>query len=294
MVFASSSRLLASFAPAFSALRTPSSSIPSSSLTSVFSARTATRHFSSSQTFQASPRTKHLSQHGNGGKLKSHSGTKKRWSPLGSGSGKAYQLTFKRGIAGKSHLNSHMARDRLNNLGGTAIKPHTPDYPSGNDLSKSYHTTNPRSPPRLRLHCARPHFELQRPFKSISRDYASLPIPNILVYVHVCRSTPHRVDKDTHVPHRCGSQQRLATIKVHSNGDIRHSNEPSSLYTASHVLDPPPHKSRHDDISMILRGYSKIGIRSGQLYSRGLVRLMSSTSRSEAQPIDAANIANRV
>ena len=55
--------------------------------------------------------------------MKSHSGTKKRWSPLGSGSGKAYQLMFKRALAGKSHLNSHMSSKRLNSLGGTALSP---------------------------------------------------------------------------------------------------------------------------------------------------------------------------
>ncbi|CBQ67848.1 related to 50S ribosomal protein L35 [Sporisorium reilianum SRZ2] len=123
MVFASTSRLLASFAkPAFGVLRAPSTASPSK-LTSSHQLFSAVRYFSSSNIAQASPRTKHLAQHGSGGKLKSHSGTKKRWSPLGSGSGKAYQLVFKRGLAGKRHLNSGMARDRLNNLGGTALSP---------------------------------------------------------------------------------------------------------------------------------------------------------------------------
>ncbi|KAF6766812.1 hypothetical protein PSEUBRA_000458 [Kalmanozyma brasiliensis GHG001] len=123
MIFASTSRLLASVAaPAFSALRSPSAA-SSSKLASPLQTLPAARPFSSSSIAASSPRTKHLAQHGSGGKPKSHSGTKKRWSPLGGGSGKAYQLTFKRGLAGKSHLNSGMARDRLNNLGGTALSP---------------------------------------------------------------------------------------------------------------------------------------------------------------------------
>ncbi|KIS72016.1 mitochondrial 54S ribosomal protein bL35m [Mycosarcoma maydis] len=127
MVFASTSRLFASFASltstrAFSGMRRVSWGRSSSRLTNEDCARTM-RQFSSSRIADASPRTKHLAQHGSGAKLKSHSGTKKRWTPLGSGSGKAYQLTFKRGLAGKSHLNSHMPRDRLNNLGGTALSP---------------------------------------------------------------------------------------------------------------------------------------------------------------------------
>ncbi|SPO20110.1 related to 50S ribosomal protein L35 [Ustilago trichophora] len=121
MVFASTSRLLASIA--FGALRTPSTVASSSKLTNPLNFGSTMRLLSTSHIAQASPRTKHLAQHGSGGKLKSHSGTKKRWSPLGSGSGKAYQLTFKRGLAGKAHLNSHMARNRLNNLGGTVLSP---------------------------------------------------------------------------------------------------------------------------------------------------------------------------
>ncbi|PWZ02581.1 hypothetical protein BCV70DRAFT_2785 [Testicularia cyperi] len=104
---------------AFGGLRSPAASMSSSTA----SASSFLRTFTSSVSAQASPRTKHLAQHGSGGKLKTHSGTKKRWSPLGSGSGKAYELTFKRGLAGKRHLNSGMARDRLNNLGGTALSP---------------------------------------------------------------------------------------------------------------------------------------------------------------------------
>ncbi|KAJ1031114.1 hypothetical protein NDA18_002333 [Ustilago nuda] len=115
-MFGTTSKLLSSFAkPAFGSIRSPSTL-----LTSTFS---AARSFSSSNIAQKSPRTKHLAQHGSGGKPKSHSGTKKRWTPLGGGSGKAYQLTFKRGMAGKAHLNSGMARDRLNNLGGTVLSP---------------------------------------------------------------------------------------------------------------------------------------------------------------------------
>ena len=97
------------------ALRTP--------LTPFTSTLPSLRLFSTTPLVAASPRTKHLAQHGSGGKLKTHSGTKKRWTPLGSGSGKAYQLLFKRAYAGKSHLNSHMARNRLNNLGGTKLSP---------------------------------------------------------------------------------------------------------------------------------------------------------------------------
>ncbi|TKY90670.1 hypothetical protein EX895_000668 [Sporisorium graminicola] len=123
MVFTSTSRLLASFArPVVGVLRAPATSSPTK-LSNSSQILSAARYFSTSNIAQASPRTKHLAQHGSGGKLKSHSGTKKRWSPLGSGSGKAYQLTFKRGLAGKRHLNSGMARDRLNNLGGTALSP---------------------------------------------------------------------------------------------------------------------------------------------------------------------------
>ncbi|SNX81761.1 related to 50S ribosomal protein L35 [Melanopsichium pennsylvanicum] len=125
MIFASTSRLLTS---ALSSVRTPTITQTSAS-TSRFTVHRQLLLSSSLQTFttsslvRSSPRTKHLSQHGSGNKLKSHSGTKKRWSPLGSGSGKAYQLTFKRGLAGKRHLNSGMARDRLNSLGGTVLSP---------------------------------------------------------------------------------------------------------------------------------------------------------------------------
>ena len=71
----------------------------------------------------SAPRSKPFAQHGSGGKLKSHTGTKKRWSPLGSGSGKAYQTVFKRAYAGKAHLNSHMSSTRINSLGRTALSP---------------------------------------------------------------------------------------------------------------------------------------------------------------------------
>ncbi|GAC73672.1 hypothetical protein PANT_9c00243 [Moesziomyces antarcticus T-34] len=120
-MFATTSRFMAAFArPSFFALRSPLTPVGSSSLPSSFN---ATRMFSTSRIAEASPRKKHLAQHGSGGKLKSHTGTKKRWTPLGSGSGKAYQLDFKRGLAGKRHLNSHMSRDRLNGLGGTVLSP---------------------------------------------------------------------------------------------------------------------------------------------------------------------------
>ncbi|KDQ16068.1 hypothetical protein BOTBODRAFT_107461 [Botryobasidium botryosum FD-172 SS1] len=46
-------------------------------------------------------------------KLKTHSGAKKRWSSLPSG-------LFKRGKAGRRHLNSGMPSSRLNRLGNTA------------------------------------------------------------------------------------------------------------------------------------------------------------------------------
>ncbi|KAK0539347.1 hypothetical protein OC834_000066 [Tilletia horrida] len=53
-----------------------------------------------------------------GGKLKTHMGTKKRFFPVGSVEG-----MFKRGKAGKSHLNSHMSSVRRAGLRGTAITP---------------------------------------------------------------------------------------------------------------------------------------------------------------------------
>ncbi|KAF8510857.1 hypothetical protein JB92DRAFT_2813491 [Gautieria morchelliformis] len=46
-------------------------------------------------------------------KLKSHSGTKKRWSSLPNG-------LFKRGKAGHKHLNATKAPGRINRLGATA------------------------------------------------------------------------------------------------------------------------------------------------------------------------------
>ncbi|PWN51847.1 hypothetical protein IE53DRAFT_378622 [Violaceomyces palustris] len=82
----------------------------------------ATRSITTSSPMQSSPRSKHLSQRGSTNKMKTHQGTKKRWTPLGSGS-KASDILFKRGFAGKSHLNSGMARNRLNNLGGTTLAP---------------------------------------------------------------------------------------------------------------------------------------------------------------------------
>ncbi|KAE8234197.1 hypothetical protein CF326_g770 [Tilletia indica] len=53
-----------------------------------------------------------------GGKLKTHMGTKKRFFPVGSVVG-----MFKRGRAGKSHLNSHMSSIRRSRLRGMAITP---------------------------------------------------------------------------------------------------------------------------------------------------------------------------
>ncbi|CAD6941246.1 unnamed protein product [Tilletia controversa] len=53
-----------------------------------------------------------------GGKLKTHMGTKKRFFPVGSIVG-----MFKRGRAGKSHLNSHMSSVRRSRLRGMAITP---------------------------------------------------------------------------------------------------------------------------------------------------------------------------
>jgi len=46
--------------------------------------------------------------------MKSHSGAKKRWRSLGSGS------SFKRGKAGHSHLNTHKTAEQKNRLSGTA------------------------------------------------------------------------------------------------------------------------------------------------------------------------------
>ncbi|KAF8320457.1 hypothetical protein DL93DRAFT_2074122 [Clavulina sp. PMI_390] len=51
-------------------------------------------------------------------KLKTHHGAKKRWSALPGG-------LFKRGKAGRSHLNSHMPSSRLNRLGQTAYSTPT-------------------------------------------------------------------------------------------------------------------------------------------------------------------------
>ncbi|KAL9936913.1 hypothetical protein V8E36_004148 [Tilletia maclaganii] len=53
-----------------------------------------------------------------GGKLKTHMGTKKRFTPVGSIAG-----IFKHGRAGKSHLNSHMSSVRRSRLRGTALTP---------------------------------------------------------------------------------------------------------------------------------------------------------------------------
>ncbi|EPQ27387.1 uncharacterized protein PFL1_04926 [Pseudozyma flocculosa PF-1] len=78
------------------------------------------RSLSTTSRLLSAPRTRRFAQHGSGGKLKTHQATKKRWTPTGSGSGKAFQLVFKRAYAGKSHLNSHMSSDRLNRLGATA------------------------------------------------------------------------------------------------------------------------------------------------------------------------------
>ncbi|KAF4590186.1 50S ribosomal protein L35 [Pleurotus pulmonarius] len=61
-----------------------------------------TRLFSTSSTPQA------------GYKMKSHSGTKKRWRSLGSGD------AFKRGHAARAHLNVSKGSDRVNRLGNTA------------------------------------------------------------------------------------------------------------------------------------------------------------------------------
>ncbi|KAK0504242.1 hypothetical protein EDD18DRAFT_1063115 [Armillaria luteobubalina] len=49
-----------------------------------------------------------------GYKMKSHSGTKKRWRSLASGS------SFKRGQAGHAHLNVHKSPSRKNRLAQTA------------------------------------------------------------------------------------------------------------------------------------------------------------------------------
>lgn len=53
--------------------------------------------------------------------FKSHSGAKKRYSPVGRASGSSLQM-FKRGRTGTRHLNSGMSRERLNRLGGTVIE----------------------------------------------------------------------------------------------------------------------------------------------------------------------------
>lgn len=76
------------------------------------------RHFSSSSIISLpSPRSNNQTPRG----FKSHSGAKKRYSPVGRGSGSSLQM-FKRGRTGTRHLNSGMARDRLNRLGGTVIE----------------------------------------------------------------------------------------------------------------------------------------------------------------------------
>ncbi|KAF8606875.1 hypothetical protein BDV93DRAFT_436653 [Ceratobasidium sp. AG-I] len=49
-----------------------------------------------------------------GYKLKSHTGTKKRWSAIANG-------MFKRAKCGKRHLNTHMSAGKINKLGQTAI-----------------------------------------------------------------------------------------------------------------------------------------------------------------------------
>ncbi|KAF5338875.1 hypothetical protein D9611_008796 [Ephemerocybe angulata] len=54
-----------------------------------------------------------------GYKLKSHSGAKKRWRSLGSGS------AFKRGKACHSHNNVHKSSERKNRLSTTAYSNHT-------------------------------------------------------------------------------------------------------------------------------------------------------------------------
>ncbi|RXW24461.1 hypothetical protein EST38_g1394 [Candolleomyces aberdarensis] len=51
--------------------------------------------------------------------MKSHSGAKKRWRSLGSGT------AFKRGKAGHSHLNVHKSAERKNKLSATAYSNHT-------------------------------------------------------------------------------------------------------------------------------------------------------------------------
>lgn len=54
-----------------------------------------------------------------GYKMKSHSGAKKRWRSLASGS------DFKRGKACRSHLNVTKSPARINRLGTTAYATHT-------------------------------------------------------------------------------------------------------------------------------------------------------------------------
>ncbi|ELU38956.1 ribosomal l35 domain-containing protein [Rhizoctonia solani AG-1 IA] len=53
-----------------------------------------------------------------GYKLKTHTGTKKRWSTIANG-------MFKRGKCGKRHLNTHMPASKINALGGTVISTRT-------------------------------------------------------------------------------------------------------------------------------------------------------------------------
>ncbi|KAG8682565.1 hypothetical protein FRC08_014886 [Ceratobasidium sp. 394] len=49
-----------------------------------------------------------------GYKLKTHTGTKKRWTAIADG-------MFKRGKCGRRHLNTHMPASRINKLSQTAI-----------------------------------------------------------------------------------------------------------------------------------------------------------------------------
>ena len=55
-------------------------------------------------------------------KLKTHTGTKKRFFPVqGTSRGNAASIKFKRTMPNKQHLNSGMPRVRLNRLGGTTM-----------------------------------------------------------------------------------------------------------------------------------------------------------------------------
>ncbi|KDN45408.1 hypothetical protein RSAG8_04995, partial [Rhizoctonia solani AG-8 WAC10335] len=73
---------------------------------SLFSAVAATRSFSSTPANFA------------GYKLKTHTGTKKRWSAIANG-------MFKRGKCGKRHLNTHMPASKISALSGTVISTKT-------------------------------------------------------------------------------------------------------------------------------------------------------------------------